>query len=221
MFARLTRSVVEPAGGRVVELRGDETLAVFASARRALRAAVELQGCFERERREDLPLHIGIGVDAGEAVAVEGGYRGAALNLAALPQDLRLRQSDCTHRGKPRRSLLDFAPSHLDTVNASHRSVRPRADPALARSAVPSLDRDGPAAPLRTHQFQGELLASPPRMPSGRRRATALRRVEMTAARRSPPELCAFARLLPFGPSRRMGCRTVQPHLAMPVDRPG
>ena len=30
-----------------------------------------------------LPLPVGIGLDAGEAVPVEGGYRGGALNLAA------------------------------------------------------------------------------------------------------------------------------------------
>src|SRR5262249_22123726 len=30
-----------------------------------------------------LPLRVGIGLDAGEAVPVEGGYRGGALNLAA------------------------------------------------------------------------------------------------------------------------------------------
>ena len=30
-----------------------------------------------------LPLTVGIGLDAGEAVAVEGGYRGGALNVAA------------------------------------------------------------------------------------------------------------------------------------------
>lgn len=82
-FAALTTSVVEPAGGRVIELRGDEALAVFPSARQALRAAVELQGQFAAETRDDLPLRVGIGIDAGEAIPVDGGYRGAALNLAA------------------------------------------------------------------------------------------------------------------------------------------
>src|SRR5579884_1980893 len=70
-FARLTSAIVEPAGGRILGLRGDEAAAVFSSARRALRAAVELQECFLRERSDDLPLHVGIGIDAGEAVAVE------------------------------------------------------------------------------------------------------------------------------------------------------
>jgi len=40
---------------------------------------------FEEETRidPDLPLKVGIGVDSGEAVPIEGGFRGAALNVAA------------------------------------------------------------------------------------------------------------------------------------------
>jgi class 3 adenylate cyclase len=63
----------------------DEALCVFRSARQALRAAVELQTRF-RERLDGqpaFPLGIGVGLDAGEAVPIEGGYRGGALNLAA------------------------------------------------------------------------------------------------------------------------------------------
>jgi class 3 adenylate cyclase len=69
----------------VIELRGDEALAVFSSPRDAFRAAVELQLTFADEVALDplLPLRVGIGLDAGEAVAVDGGYRGGALNLAA------------------------------------------------------------------------------------------------------------------------------------------
>ena len=84
-FAEIAREGVEAHGGEVVELRGDEALAVFTSARDALRAAAELQLTFMDEvaRRPELPLRVGVGLDAGEAVPVEGGYRGAALNLAA------------------------------------------------------------------------------------------------------------------------------------------
>jgi branched-chain amino acid transport system substrate-binding protein len=84
-FAQLAEQVVENAGGQVVELRGDEALSVFGSARQALRAAVELQRRF-RERTDGqpvFPLGIGIGLDAGEAVPLAGGYRGTALNLAS------------------------------------------------------------------------------------------------------------------------------------------
>jgi class 3 adenylate cyclase/tetratricopeptide (TPR) repeat protein len=82
-FAQLTEAVVTQRDGRVIELRGDEALAVFSSARQALRAAVELQTRFAQEANDVLPLRVGIGLDAGEAIPVEGGYRGAALNLAA------------------------------------------------------------------------------------------------------------------------------------------
>jgi branched-chain amino acid transport system substrate-binding protein len=84
-FAALAREAVAATGGEVIELRGDEALCVFPSARQALRAAVELQRRF-RARVEDepvFPLGIGIGIAAGEAVPIEGGYRGGALNLAA------------------------------------------------------------------------------------------------------------------------------------------
>jgi YVTN family beta-propeller protein len=84
-FAEVAREGVEGRGGRVIELRGDEALAVFGSPRQAIRAAVEMQDRFVEETISDpaLPLMVGIGLDAGEAVAVEGGYRGGALNLAA------------------------------------------------------------------------------------------------------------------------------------------
>ena len=84
-FATLAREAVTAAGGEVIELRGDEALSVFPSARQALRAAVELQAHF-RERVDGkpvFPLGIGIGLAVGEAVPVEEGYRGGALNLAA------------------------------------------------------------------------------------------------------------------------------------------
>ena len=84
-FARLVREVVEGRGGKLLELRGDEAMCVFGSPRQAIRAAADLQERFVEETIADpeLPLTVGIGLDAGEAVEVEGGYRGGALNLAA------------------------------------------------------------------------------------------------------------------------------------------
>mgnify|MGYP001220311543 CR=1 FL=1 len=84
-FASVTEKVVGAREGQVIELRGDEALAVFSSARQALRAAVDLQQEFARATKADpsLPLKVGIGIDAGEAMPIKGGYRGAALNLAA------------------------------------------------------------------------------------------------------------------------------------------
>src|SRR5919106_2451879 len=84
-FARIAREAVEGRGGTLLELRGDEALCVFGSTRQAIRAAVDMQERFVEETLADpeLPLTVGIGLDAREAVEVEGGYRGGALNLAA------------------------------------------------------------------------------------------------------------------------------------------
>jgi DNA-binding NarL/FixJ family response regulator/class 3 adenylate cyclase len=84
-FAEITREVVETNAGELLELRGDEGLSVFDSARDAIRAATALQERFVTEavKDADMPLLVGIGIDVGEAVPVEGGYRGGALNLAA------------------------------------------------------------------------------------------------------------------------------------------
>ena len=84
-FADTVSLTVEELGGRLVELRGDEALVVFVSPRQAIRTAVALQQRFvDRMRSDDsLPLRVGIGLDAGEAVPVGDGFRGGALNLAA------------------------------------------------------------------------------------------------------------------------------------------
>ncbi|MEX2554736.1 MAG: AAA family ATPase [Actinomycetota bacterium] len=84
-FADLARDAVEARGGLVIELRGDEALAVFTSTLQALRAALEFQATCEEEASVDptLPLTVGIGIDVGEAIPVEDGFRGAALNTAA------------------------------------------------------------------------------------------------------------------------------------------
>lgn len=85
-FAELAQTVVEQWDGQLIEIRGDEVLAVFASAQQAVQAAQALQRRYAEEilLHPDFPLGIGIGLDVGEAVPVAGGgYRGAALNRAA------------------------------------------------------------------------------------------------------------------------------------------
>ena len=85
-FSEIVRSVVEEGHGVVVEFRGDEALVAFDSPRRAIRAAVDLQARFETETFAEpsgVTLPVGVGLDVGEAVPVEDGYRGNALNFAA------------------------------------------------------------------------------------------------------------------------------------------
>jgi class 3 adenylate cyclase len=84
-FADIVRDIVETHEGELREMRGDEALAVFASARQAIRAAVELQEQLDDPTSSvDIPCKVGIGIDSGEAVQLEdGSFRGAALNVAA------------------------------------------------------------------------------------------------------------------------------------------
>jgi DNA-binding NarL/FixJ family response regulator/class 3 adenylate cyclase len=85
-FSELVQSVVADGAGTVVEFRGDEALAAFDSPRRAIKAATDLQARFEAEtfgEPRGVPLPVGIGLDVGEAIAVNHGYRGNALNIAA------------------------------------------------------------------------------------------------------------------------------------------
>ncbi len=84
-FARIAIPALEARGGTGIQLRGDEALAVFTSPREAIRAALELQARFAEQTIADpaLPLGVGIGLDAGEVVPLEDGYRGGAINLAA------------------------------------------------------------------------------------------------------------------------------------------
>jgi class 3 adenylate cyclase len=84
-FEEIVHENVEAHDGGLVEMRGDEALVVFSSARQAIRAAVDLQAQFREAAEEfDIPLRVGIGIDSGEAVQLEdGSFRGAALNVAA------------------------------------------------------------------------------------------------------------------------------------------
>jgi WD40 repeat protein/class 3 adenylate cyclase len=85
VFAELARDAVEARGGEVLELRGDEAMSVFSGEAQAVRAALEFQRLCAESYDEDptLLLNVGIGVDAGDAIAVQGGFRGKALNMAA------------------------------------------------------------------------------------------------------------------------------------------
>jgi ABC-type transport system substrate-binding protein/class 3 adenylate cyclase len=156
-FAAVVREQVGAAGGTVVELRGDEALCVFGSPRGAVRGAVELQRRCADELRADasLPLRIGVGIDAGEAVPIEGGYRGGAVNLAARLCSL----------AAPGEVLVSEAVVHLA------RKVEGLEYVDRGRSALKGLEQ-----PVRVMQVQFDLDLPPvdaekPRRPSGIRLA--------------------------------------------------
>jgi ABC-type transport system substrate-binding protein/class 3 adenylate cyclase len=79
-FTGIVAEVSAARDGFLLETRGDEALVAFVSARKALRAAIDMQARFAAEQ---IPRGVGIGLDAGEAIPVGDGYRGTSLNLAA------------------------------------------------------------------------------------------------------------------------------------------
>jgi WD40 repeat protein/class 3 adenylate cyclase len=84
-FVDLAQDAVEARGGRIVEVRGDEVLAVFASPVAAVHAGVDLQlACTEESVSEAArAVPAGVGIDQGESVREGVHYHGSALNLAA------------------------------------------------------------------------------------------------------------------------------------------
>jgi adenylate cyclase len=85
VYYQITAERIQARAGRVIDLFGDAACGVFVSPRQAIQAAIELQDQFERaiQTERQLPLTLGIGVEAGEAIPSGGRYVGSAVNLAA------------------------------------------------------------------------------------------------------------------------------------------
>ncbi|HEV3096745.1 MAG TPA: AAA family ATPase [Candidatus Dormibacteraeota bacterium] len=145
-FGLIARECLSARDGQIIGLQGDEAVAVFSSARQALRAATELQARFAHESSLDpsLPLLVGVGLDTGEAVRVADDYIGAALNLAA-----RL----CKLAG-PNEVLASEGVVHvahkLDGITYAERGLaqlKGFADPVRIIHVLPDADRHSDAAP--------------------------------------------------------------------------
>jgi class 3 adenylate cyclase len=175
-FAELASGAVSAAGGEVLGLRGDEIAASFASPRSAVRAAVDMQQRFAARIREvpSLPLRVGVGIDVGEAVPVDDGFRGQALNLAArlcahakagdvliseAMHHLVGRMEGITTRDVGRQRVKGFSepvrlvkvvfPLDLPPVTAARRRRRPYAIGLLGIGLIAAL---ATALLVRTHQ---------------------------------------------------------------------
>ena len=148
-FADLVRETLSQVECELLELRGDEALCVFESARTALAAAVDLQ---RRLRQESgggsaLALGVGVGLDVGEAVSTEGGYRGRALNTAARlcslakPGEILASETVVALAGRDER--FSFAPrraARVKGIDAPVRFVEVVPDPPLPPVRAPSRD---------------------------------------------------------------------------------
>jgi WD40 repeat protein/class 3 adenylate cyclase len=169
-FAQLAREGVSARGGEVIELRGDEALAVFDSARQAIRAAVDLQRRFVDETVADpsLPLAVGIGLDAGEAVPVGDGYRGGALNLAARlcglagPAEI-LASREVVHLARKVEGVtfVDRGPVRLKGLADPVHVLRLRAEAEDAAEDMAFRRALGPAAARLAPAIPGVVVANP------------------------------------------------------------
>ena len=82
-FTAGVSEVVADHGGAVIGHAGDQVVAVFDSARRAIRAAIAAQVLLGRDSVDEELIQAGIGLEAGEAEVVEGGHVSGALNVAS------------------------------------------------------------------------------------------------------------------------------------------
>lgn len=152
-FADLVRDTVPLFEGELLELRGDEALCVFRSARQALRASVDLQRRLRTatEDAQAFPLGVGMGLDAGEAVATQGGYRGGSLNLAARLCSLagpgQILASETVSGLAGRVDGIRFVPRRAVRVKGIDAPVRPVE--VVSEQPLPPLPQPQPTRPDR------------------------------------------------------------------------
>lgn len=84
-YRRLVRAEVSRTGGGEVKTEGDSFYIVFSTAHQALACGIAILHAAEHHNRDhpELPIHIGIGIHAGEPVPEERQFVGSAVNLAA------------------------------------------------------------------------------------------------------------------------------------------
>jgi class 3 adenylate cyclase len=81
---RITREVLAANGGTEVKTMGDGFMASFGSVTKAVECAVALQRAFaEHTDIADEPLHVRVGLNAGEPIAEDGDLFGATVILAS------------------------------------------------------------------------------------------------------------------------------------------
>jgi class 3 adenylate cyclase len=84
-YRKLIRQRVQESRGAEIKVEGDAMFVVFQSARQAIACGAAILGdaAVRTQAEPDLPMRVGIGLHAGEPVAQEGDFIGAAVNVAA------------------------------------------------------------------------------------------------------------------------------------------
>lgn len=84
-YRRLARVEIGRTGGREMQTEGDGMFVVFDSATRAVDCALGLlsSSAEHTARAPGRPVHVGIGIHAGEPIVQDGDFVGLAVNVAA------------------------------------------------------------------------------------------------------------------------------------------
>jgi len=86
----IVRDSLQEHAGTEVKHTGDGIMATFMSSSKAIRSALEMQNNLKayREKNTDIPLHVRIGINAGEPVTEGNDFFGAAVQLTKRICDL-------------------------------------------------------------------------------------------------------------------------------------
>ena len=79
----LVRAAIAGRDGHEVDTQGDAFFVAFASAKQAVRCALEVQRALAAHEWPGAQVRVRIGIHTGQAVLVEGGYTGLAVHRAA------------------------------------------------------------------------------------------------------------------------------------------
>src|SRR2546426_8209001 len=84
-YRKLVRQRVRESAGAEIKVEGDAVFVAFPSARLAIAcgAAILEDAAAQTAAQPEIPLHVGIGVHAGEPVPQDGDFIGSAVNVAA------------------------------------------------------------------------------------------------------------------------------------------
>jgi serine/threonine-protein kinase len=85
VYRRMMRETIARYGGAEIKTEGDSFYVVFPSASGAVTCGLSIVAAAAAHSQADPehPIRVGIGVNAGEAVAADEGYVGSAVNIAA------------------------------------------------------------------------------------------------------------------------------------------
>jgi class 3 adenylate cyclase/Tol biopolymer transport system component len=84
-YRTVVRAAVRAFAGAEIRTEGDSFYVVFPSVGDAVECGLAITSAAARTSAEqpDLPLHVGVGIHAGETIATEEGFVGSAVNIAA------------------------------------------------------------------------------------------------------------------------------------------